>query len=206
MPELFKYNERGYVLIGNLISQSLDLLFQVEVRNPRPQVHKTKETRHTTIRYPVFITQVIKPLLIQVETKVKPLFFTKTLKRIKTIVFTVTGIGQVTVTSVKYEKEYVTRCQKKGYGDHGDGGHKGGHGGGHHRRDDHVDSDYLEPEYVRRPSYAADRIESYEDVYTNRRRPSARYRRDVRLVPSIAEADIGEASSAITNPLPFSFA
>ena len=41
------------------------------------------------------------------------MFFTKTLKRIKTIVFTVTGIGQVTVTSVKYEKEYVTRCQKK---------------------------------------------------------------------------------------------
>ena len=58
---------------------------------------------------------MLKPLLTQVETKVKPLFFTKTLSRYTTVKFTVTGIGQVTVTTVKYEKEYVTRCYNKGY-------------------------------------------------------------------------------------------
>ncbi|XP_042887835.1 uncharacterized protein LOC122263472 [Penaeus japonicus] len=88
----------------------------VEVRNPKPDVKKVVETRYTTIRYPVFITQVIKPLLTQVETKVRPMFFTKTIDRYTTVKFTVTGIGQVTVTTVKYEKEYVTRCMKKGYG------------------------------------------------------------------------------------------
>lgn len=87
----------------------------VEVRNPKPDVKKVVETRYTTIRYPVFITQVIKPLLTQVETKVRPMFFTKTIDRYTTVKFTVTGIGQVTVTTVKYEKEYVTRCMK-GYG------------------------------------------------------------------------------------------
>ncbi|XP_063586200.1 uncharacterized protein LOC134763565 isoform X2 [Penaeus indicus] len=87
----------------------------VEVRNPKPDVKKVVETRYTTIRYPVFITQVIKPLLTQVETKVRPMFFTKTINRYTTVKFTVTGIGQVTVTTVKYEKEYVTRCMK-GYG------------------------------------------------------------------------------------------
>ena len=119
---------------------------QVEVLKPIPHVKKIKETRYTTIRYPVFITQVIKPLLTQVETKVKPVFFTKTIDKYTTVLFTVTGIGQVTVTSVKYEKEYITRCMKKkpGYGHggggghhKGGGGHKGGHkgGGGYHRRD-----------------------------------------------------------------------
>ncbi|XP_066952392.1 uncharacterized protein [Macrobrachium rosenbergii] len=88
----------------------------VEVRNPKPHVKKVVETRYTTIRYPVFITQVIKPLLTQVETKVRPMFFTKTINRYTTVKFTVTGIGQVTVTTVKYEKEYITRCMKKGYG------------------------------------------------------------------------------------------
>lgn len=91
---------------------------QVEVRNPKPHVKKIVETRYTTIRYPVFITQVIKPLLTQVETKVRPLFFTKTINRYTTVKFTVTGIGQVTHTTVKFEKEYITRCNKKGYDDH----------------------------------------------------------------------------------------
>lgn len=91
---------------------------QVEVRNPKPHVKKIVETRYTTIRYPVFITQVIKPLLTQVETKVRPLFFTKTINRYTTVKFTVTGIGQVTHTTVKFEKEYITRCNKKGYDHH----------------------------------------------------------------------------------------
>ena len=110
------------------------MYLQVEVLKPIPHVKKIKETRYTTIRYPVFITQVIKPLLTQVETKVKPVFFTKTINKYTTVLFTVTGIGQVTVTSVKYEKEYITRCMKKGYG-HGHGHHKGGGGYGHHRRE-----------------------------------------------------------------------
>lgn len=45
----------------------------------------------------------------------KPVFFTKTIDKYTTVLFTVTGIGQVTVTTVKYEKEYITRCMKKGY-------------------------------------------------------------------------------------------
>ena len=97
------------------IYKNVFFYFQVEVRNPQPHIKRVKETRYTTIRYPVFITQVLKPLLTQVETKVKPVFFTKTLSRYTTVKFTVTGIGQVTVTTVKYEKEYVTRCHKKGY-------------------------------------------------------------------------------------------
>ncbi|CAL4068465.1 unnamed protein product, partial [Meganyctiphanes norvegica] len=90
----------------------------VEIRNPKPDIRKVTESRYTTIRYPIFITQVLKPKLTQVETKVKPMFFTKTLQTYKTVFFTVTGIGQVTVTTIKYEKEYITRCQKKGYGHH----------------------------------------------------------------------------------------
>ena len=43
----------------------------MEVRKPQPHVKKIVETRYTTIRYPVFITQVIKPVLTQVETKVR---------------------------------------------------------------------------------------------------------------------------------------
>lgn len=97
----------------------------VEVRNPKPHVKKVVETRYTTIRYPVFITQVIKPLLTQVETKVRPMFFTKTINRYTTVKFTVTGIAQVTVTTVKYEKEYITRCMKKGYGHRRDDGAHG---------------------------------------------------------------------------------
>ncbi|RXG54127.1 hypothetical protein Avbf_05524 [Armadillidium vulgare] len=101
-----------------LVSQSFQSYANaqhVEVLNPRPHVKKVTETRYTTIRYPVFITQVIKPLLTQIETKVKPVFFTKTIDKYTTVLFTVTGIGQVTVTTVKYEKEYITRCMKKGY-------------------------------------------------------------------------------------------
>lgn len=187
------------------VTQIPNYLFssQVEIRNPRPQVHKTKETRHTTIRYPVFITQVIKPLLTQVETKVKPMFFTKTLKRIKTIVFTVTGIGQVTITSVKYEKEYVTRCQKKGYGG-GHGGHKHGHKGhgGYHRREDQLEPEYIFPDYVSSPTYVTDRLDSYDDVYSSsNRRSDARYKRDVHLTASIADVDSDIIHTASTNPL-----
>ncbi|XP_018009945.1 uncharacterized protein LOC108667433 [Hyalella azteca] len=174
---------------------------KVEVRNPRPQVHKTKETRHTTIRYPVFITQVIKPLLTQVETKVKPMFFTKTLKRIKTIVFTVTGIGQVTVTSVKYEKEYVTRCQKKGGYGHGHGGHKGGH----HRREDQVEPEYAYDDYPAAPTYGTSTIDTPEELYVDGRRGSSasRHRREIDLAPSMSEVE-AEATSYVTNPLPTS--
>ncbi|XP_076035247.1 uncharacterized protein LOC143021532 [Oratosquilla oratoria] len=95
-----------------------EVVNDVEVRNPQPQIKTVKETRYTTVRYPVFITQVLKPRLTQVETKVRPMFFTKTIKRHRTIFFTVTGIGQVTVTTVKFEKEYITRCNNKGYGHH----------------------------------------------------------------------------------------
>lgn len=95
-----------------------EVVNNVEVRNPKPHLKKIVETRYTTIRYPVFITQVIKPLLTQVETKVRPLFFTKTINRYTTVKFTVTGIGQVTHTTVKFEKEYITRCDKKGYDHH----------------------------------------------------------------------------------------
>lgn len=116
------------------------LCVQVEVRNPKPHVKKVVETRYTTIRYPVFITQVIKPLLTQVETKVRPMFFTKTINRYTTVRFTVTGIGQVTVTTVKYEKEYITRCNKKGYG------------GGHHRREA-VEEDSIESDLPDVPVY-----------------------------------------------------
>ena len=183
----------------------------MEIRNPRPQVHKTKETRHTTIRYPVFITQVIKPLLTQVETKVKPMFFTKTLKRIKTIVFTVTGIGQVTVTSVKYEKEYVTRCHKKpSYG----GGHKGvsSHKEFYRRRSDGdaVEEDkFLEPEPILPATYATESLSDYGDVYatsSNSRRGSSgdRQRREVRLAPSIAELPAGDVTAVWEETRPIS--
>lgn len=129
---------------------------QVEVRNPKPHVKKIVETRYTTIRYPVFITQVIKPLLTQVETKVRPLFFTKTINRYTTVKFTVTGIGQVTHTTVKFEKEYITRCNKKGYD--------------HHRRDatdgPEVDVEADKPSV---PTYRTSSIEAppgvpYDDV------------------------------------------
>lgn len=48
----------------------------------------------------------------------KPVFFTETVNKYTTVLFTVTGIGQVTVTTVKFEKEYITRCMKKGGYDH----------------------------------------------------------------------------------------
>ena len=183
---------------------SFNVFFQVEIRNPRPQVHKTKETRHTTIRYPVFITQVIKPLLTQVETKVKPMFFTKTLKRVKTIVFTVTGIGQVTVTSVKYEKEYVTRCQKKGYG-HGGGKHKPH--GGYHRSDDdyYYEDEYIDPDYAS-PSYVTEVIKSPEELQRSRPRPVSRHKREtvedkIQLVPSLGAQNVVQEEADMTKPL-----
>jgi len=182
---------------------------KVEVRNPRPQVYKTKETRHTTIRYPVFITQVIKPLLTQVETKVKPMFFTKTLKRIKTILFTVTGIGQVTVTSVKYEKEYVTRCNKKSYGHGGHGGHDKGHGGhgGHgygHRREDTPDIADIHAADV--ATKRADRGKDFGDkdgLSPSKPQKSDRYKRDASdLSPSIVEFKMNSTQvHQATNPL-----
>ncbi|KAK7077459.1 hypothetical protein SK128_007914 [Halocaridina rubra] len=139
----------------------------VEVRNPKPQVKKIVETRYTTIRYPVFITQVIKPLLTQVETKVRPMFFTKTINRYTTVKFTVTGIGQVTVTTVKYEKEYITRCNKKGYG------------GGHHRREGpDVRVSDIDPDAPGVPTYKTrdpiprdPRPSSYEDPLSPLERP-----------------------------------
>lgn len=129
------------------------------------------------------------------------MFFTKTLKRIKTIVFTVTGIGQVTVTSVKYEKEYVTRCQKKGYGDHHGGGDHKGHGDGYHRRrEDYDDTEYADP--VDLPPQVADRLDSYDEVYSERQQSPQRSKRDVVLSPSIAEVPADVSTSRITNPLP----
>jgi len=179
---------------------------KVEVRNPRPQVHKTKETRHTTIRYPIFITQVIKPLLTQVETKVKPVFFTKTLKRIKTILFTVTGIGQVTVTSVKYEKEYVTRCNKKAIGYHGGLSHGGHHLDIHHRKDDvnllaKGESQISED----RVDLAQERLDDYGEIYekgSSRTNPLSRYRRDLDLSPSIKTMEVDDSQiNSSTLPL-----
>ncbi|XP_042221680.1 uncharacterized protein LOC121866153 [Homarus americanus] len=119
-----------------------EIVNNVEVRNPKPHVKKVVETRYTTLRYPVFITQVIKPLLTQVETKVRPMFFTKTINRYTTVKFTVTGIGQVTITTVKFEKEYITRCMKKGYG---------------HRRDASDGPEVresIEPDATTRPTYS----------------------------------------------------
>lgn len=68
------------------------------------------------------------------------MFFTKTINRYTTVRFTVTGIGQVTVTTVKYEKEYITRCNKKGYG------------GGHHRREA-IEEDGIESDLPDVPVY-----------------------------------------------------
>lgn len=145
------------VIFGDCVTLTSIVSFrQVEVRNPKPHVKKIVETRYTTIRYPVFITQVIKPLLTQVETKVRPLFFTKTINRYTTVKFTVTGIGQVTHTTVKFEKEYITRCNKKGYD--------------HHRREavDGAEVD-VEADKPSVPTYRTPSIEAppgipYEDV------------------------------------------
>ncbi|KAG7169186.1 hypothetical protein Hamer_G021578 [Homarus americanus] len=113
---------------------------------PRPSPSITPCTRiarrRSSTMYPVFITQVIKPLLTQVETKVRPMFFTKTINRYTTVKFTVTGIGQVTITTVKFEKEYITRCMKKGYG---------------HRRDASDGPEVresIEPDATTRPTYS----------------------------------------------------
>jgi len=180
---------------------------KIEVRNPRPQVHKTKETRHTTIRYPIFITQVIKPLLTQVETKVKPVFFTKTLKRIKTILFTVTGIGQVTVTSVKYEKEFVTRCNKKGFIDI-KGHHKGGHGPdlhhphveALHRKDDLAQLQKEDSEdLLDNDLLPNDRLDDYGEIY-GKGQPvktrSNRYKRELQASLKAVESGSSESSTA----------